>query len=292
MELVPQIFKMGIVFAGIVLAGASPISANPQANFQTDNLVAWCVAHRWDTADRSPAERAAMLSELGVGRLAYNWTLQDNPQFEEEILQCQKHGIEYFAFWNENEEAFKLFEKYGLHPQIWKISPSPKADSQKEKIVAAAKQMLPFAKRAKELGSQFGLYNHLNWGGQPENLVAVCRELHRLGYDNVGIVYNFHHSHEEMDRFAEYLQLMKPYLLCLNLNGMAKKDTLIKGSLENKILPIGSGIYEEAMIRTVIDSGYDGPIGIIGHLPTQDAEKSLRDNLAGLKSILSAKGKQ
>ncbi len=78
---------------------------------------------------------------------------------------------------------------------------------------------------------------------------------------------------------------MKPYLLCLSLNGMAEKDTLIKGSLENKIFPFGSGIYEKAMIQAVIDSGYDGPIGIIGPLPTQDAEKSLRDNIARLDSI-------
>lgn len=91
-----------------------------------------------------------------------------------------KHGIEYFAFWNENEEAFKLFEKYGLQPQIWKISPPPKVDSQEEKVAAAAIRIMPFEKRAKELGSPFGLYNHLNWGGHPENLIAVYRELHRL----------------------------------------------------------------------------------------------------------------
>jgi len=150
---------------------------------------------------------------------------------------------------------------------------------------------MPFAKRAKELGSPFGLYKHLNWRRHPENLIAVCRGLHHLGYDNVGVVYNFHHSHEEMDRFPEYLRLMKPYLLCLNLNGMAGKDTLIKGSLENKILPVGSGIYEKAMIQAIIDSGYDGAIGIISHLPTQDAEKSLRDNLAGLDSVLSERKK-
>lgn len=281
--------KIGLIAFGFVFAGTLSTFAELPANFERRNLVAWCVAHRWDTEDRSPAERAAMLTELGLGRLAYNWTKNDGLQFEEEILQCQKHGIEYFAFWNENEDAFKLFEKYGLQPQIWKISPSPKVESQKEKIAAAAKLMLPFAKRAKEIGSQFGLYNHLNWGGHPENLVAVCREMRRLGYDNVGIVYNFHHSHEEMEQFADYLRLMKPYLLCLNLNGMAEKDTLIKGSLENKILPIGSGIYEKEMIQSVIDSGYDGPIGIIDHLPTQDAEKSLRDNLAGLEAILSAR---
>ncbi len=284
-------FKTVCLLAGIAFSGNLSISAKLPTNFEKDKLVAWCIAHRWDTADRSPAERAAMLSDLGVGRLAYNWTQQDNPDCEEEIPQCQKHGIEYFAFWNENEEAFKLFEKYGLQPQIWKISPSPKADSQEEKIAAAAQRMMPFANRAKELGSQFGLYNHLNWGGHPENLIAVCLELHRIGYDNVGIVYNFHHSHEEMDRFAEYLHMMKPYLLCLNLNGMAEKDTLITGSLENKILPIGSGIYEKAMIQAIIDSGYDGPIGIIDHLPNQDAEKSLRDNLDGLESILSTTGK-
>ncbi len=291
MNLLPNKFKTGLTAVAIAFAGTVSLFAEIPANFEKDNLVAWCVAHRWDTADRSPAERAAMLADLGVGRLAYNWTKEDGLQFEDEILQCQKHGIEYFAFWNENEEAFKLFEKYGLRPQIWKISPSPKVGSQEEKVAAAAKRMMPFAKRAKELGSQFGLYNHLNWGGHPENLVAVCRELHRLGYDNVGIVYNFHHSHEEMDRFPEYLHLMKPYLLCLNLNGMAEKDTLIKGSLENKILPIGSGIYEEAMIQAVLDSGYEGPIGIIDHLPTQDAKKSLRDNLSGLESILTERKK-
>ena len=53
---------------------------------------------------------------------------------------------------------------------------------------------------------------------------------------------------------------MLPYLLCINLNGMANKDTLKPKSLENKILPIGSGLYEKGMIQAIIESGYDGPI--------------------------------
>lgn len=75
---------------------------------------------------------------------------------------------------------------------------------------------------------------------------------------------------------------MLPYLLCININGMANKDTLKPKSLENKILPIGSGLYEKRMIQAIIESGYDGPIGIIDHLDDQDTGKSLRDNLAGL----------
>ncbi len=264
-------------------------AAEVPSNFKPENLVAWCVAHQWDAMDRSPAERAALLSELGIGRLAYNWRPQDNSDFEEEILQCQKHGIEFFAFWNENETAFDLVKTYKLRPQIWKICPSPKADSQEERVAEAVNRLLPFARRAQELGCQFGLYNHLNWGGHPENLVAVCRELRRRGCDNAGIVYNFHHSHEEMDRFPEYLPLMQPYLLCLNLNGMAEKDTIVKGSLENKILPIGSGRYEAAMIQAIVDSGYDGPIGIIDHFPEVDSEKRLRENLGGLKECLTSR---
>lgn len=254
-------------------------------NFKTSNLVAWCVAHRWDSENRSPAERAALLSELGIGRIAYNWRDADNPDFEAEILECRKQGIEYFAFWNENEDAFALFEKHGLRPQIWKTCPSPNADTQAERVAAAARRMLPFAKRAKALGSPFGLYNHRNWGGHPDNLIAVCKELRRQGCDNVGIVYNFHHSHDEMDRFEEYLDAMLPYLLCINLNGMADKDTVNHKTLENKIIPVGSGRHEMAMIKSVIKSGYKGPIGILDHIESQDTAKSLRDNLEGLKSI-------
>jgi sugar phosphate isomerase/epimerase len=272
-----------LVLALVVLAAPFATLAELPENFRPENLVAWCVAHRWDTADRNPAERAALLSELGIGRLAYNWRTQDNPQFEEEILQCKRNGIEFFAFWNENEEAFALFEKYDLHPQIWKTLQSPKEGSQKEMVEAAVKRILPFAKRAQELGCPFGLYNHGNWGGHPDNLVAVCQALRKLGCDNVGIVYNFHHAHEEMDRFAKYLALMQPYLLCINLNGMVNKDTLTPKSLVNKILPIGSGLHEKKMIHAIVESGYTGPIGIIGHLDDQDADKSLRDNLTGLK---------
>ncbi|MCH2613858.1 MAG: hypothetical protein MKZ70_04080 [Opitutales bacterium] len=75
---------------------------------------------------------------------------------------------------------------------------------------------------------------------------------------------------------------MLPYLLCININGMANKDTLKPKSLENKILLTGSGLYEKRMIQAIIASGYDGSIGIIDHLDAQDTEKSLHDNLAGL----------
>ena len=250
-------------------------------NLSRDQLVAWCIVP-FDGKKRGPAERAAMLKELGLRRVAYDWREEHVPTFEEEILQYKKQGLEYFAFWSVHEDAFKLFEKYGLHPQIWQIMPSPNADTQEERVRLAATQMLPLVERTRKLGSKLGLYNHGGWSGEPENMVAVCEYL-REHYeaDQVGIVYNLHHAHEHIDDFADVLRLMKPYLLCLNLNGMTR-DGEQKGE---KILPLGEGECDVALLKIIRDSGYAEPIGIIGHTQ-DDVEQRLRDNLDGLDWIV------
>lgn len=241
--------------------------------FARDNLVAWCIVP-FDGQKRNPAERAEMLAKLGVKRVAYDWRDEHVPTFEQEILEYQRRGLEYFAFWSVHEDAFKLFEKHDMQPQIWQIIPTPSAQSQDAKVAEAALRMLPLVERTRKLGSKLGLYNHGGWSGEPENLVAVCEFLRKNHHaDHVGIVYNEHHAHDQIDSFPAAIALMKPYLLCLNLNGMAKGA--------EKILPLGAGDFELAMLRTIRDSGYDGPIGIIGHTQ-DDVELRLQDNLDGL----------
>jgi hypothetical protein len=143
---------------------------------------------------------------------------------------------------------------------------------------------MPLVKRTAELGCRLGLYNHGGWGGQPENLVAVCRRLRdEADADHVGIVYNFHHGHDHIDDFAESLAAMKPWLLCLNLNGM-------NPGAQPKILPIGEGKHEADMMKIVRDSGYHGPIGILDHRSNLDAEQSLRQNLDGMVKVLEQLG--
>ena len=73
-----------------------------------ENLVAWCIVP-FDAKKRGPAERATMLKEIGIKRCAYDWRDEHVPTFEQEILEYQKNGIEYFAFWGAHDEAFKLF---------------------------------------------------------------------------------------------------------------------------------------------------------------------------------------
>lgn len=262
-----------------LLAAVARASDNA-APFQRANTVAWCIVP-FDGLKRSPAARAEMVRSLGLTKVAYDWRAEHVAEFESEILEYRRHGLEFFAFWNTHDEAFRLFKKHNLRPQIWQTAPSPDGATQEERVVAAATRLLPAVQRTRELGSRFGLYNHGGWGGEPENLVAVCEYLRRVhGADHVGIVYNFHHGHAHIDRLAAALAAMKPHLLCLNLNGMMR-DGDRRGM---KIYPLGQGELDVTLLRLVSQSGYRGPVGIIGHTQ-DDVELRLRDNLEGLDWI-------
>jgi hypothetical protein len=252
-------------------------------NFDKDRLVAWCIVP-FDARQRGPAERAEMLVQLGLKRVAYDWRAKHVKDFEEEILQYKKHGLEFFAFWSVHEDAFRLFQKHKIHPQVWQTLGNPDAATQEARVEAAARAMLPLVERTRQLGCALGLYNHGGWGGEPANLVAVCKHLrahHNAGH--VGIVYNLHHGHGHIADFEKSLKLMQPHLLCLNLNGM-------NDDAKPKILPLGQGRHELALLNTIRQSGYRGAIAILDHRSVIDTEIALRENLDGLKKLLKQLG--
>jgi len=285
--------RLAIALAPFVLLAAStPITAAPAAEdkspesvFAKENLVAWCIVP-FDAKRRGPRQRAEMLKRLGVGRLAYDWRPQHVASFEEEILQMKSHGVEFFAFWGFHPSIEPLIKKHAVAPQIWQTVPSSGKPTQEERVQAAARQLLPLVEQTRRMGCKVGLYNHGGWGGEPENLAAVAGWLRtNAGAEHVGIVYNFHHGHGHIGDFAKSLDRIKPYLLCLNLNGM-------NDGARPKILPVGMGQHDLAMLEIVRKSGYHGPIGILDHRGNLDAEESLRQNLDGLKKLLKQMGDQ
>ena len=264
----------------LLLILLSGISFGQAGQFSTDRLIAWCIVP-FDSEKRSPAKRVEMLKQLGIKRVAYDWRKENIPEFEEEIIQYKRNGIEFFAFWSTHELAFQLFKKHNIQPQIWKTAFSPDSGTQKHKINEAVNEILPLVKKTRELGCKLGLYNHGGWGGEPKNLASVCRILHDTHNANhVGIVYNFHHGHNHINNFKKSLKLMQPYLLCINLNGM-------NSGANPKILPIGQGEHDIEMIKILKGSNYDGPIGILDHRSDTDTKTALKLNLTGLKYILT-----
>jgi len=247
-----------------------------------DNLVAWCIVP-FDAQQRGPAARARMLQRLGLKKVAYDWRKQHIPEFEEEILQYQEHGLEYFSFWRWHESMEPLIRRHGIRPQIWRMLAQPRSTDQQERVAEAAAALLPLVETTRRLECSLGIYNHGGWSGEPQNMVAVVDYLRdKHDAQHVGIVYNFHHGHEHIAEFESLLKLMRPYLLCVNINGMVDAAEAAAG---RKIVPVGSGKHEARMLRQLEQSGYRGPVGILDHRNELDAEESLRQNLEGLESL-------
>lgn len=265
-----------------------PLAAGKSV-FCRENLVAWCIVP-FDAKKRGPAARAAMLDRLGLQRLAYDWRDEHIPTFDEELETLKRHRIRLDAFWfpaalNRQAEAIlAVLKRHAVRTQLWVTmgDPAPQGTDE-EKGAAAVRVLQPLAEAAGSIACVLGLYNHGGWFGEPENQVRILKQ---LPAKNAGIVYNLHHGHAHLDRFPVLLENALPHLLALNLNGMvARGDELGK-----KILPLGDGDRDLGLLKTIRDSGYRGPIGLLNHRTEVDAEVGLRQNLDGLRRLLREMG--
>jgi putative heme-binding domain-containing protein len=267
-------------------SAAAPPAAKPKTDpaalFARDRLIAWCIVP-FDAKKRGPEERAAMLESLGLKHFAYDWRAEHIPTFDAELAALKRHGIALDAFWFPGaldahaKVILDLLARHQLKPQLWVTgggAPTHSPDEQRARVAAEAARLRPIAEAAGRIGCTVGLYNHGGWFGEPENQLAILAE---LKLPNVGLVYNLHHGHAHVDRFAELLAKMQPHLLCVNLNGM-DRDAEQHG---NKIMPLGQGKLDLELLKTLVASGYPGPIGILGHT-MDDAQQRLLDNLDGL----------
>lgn len=281
-----NILPFGLLLSA-TLSGVLPSRAAEKNDlFAKANLVAWCIVP-FDSKKRGPEERAAMLEKLGVHKFVYDYRAEHIPTFDAEMEALKRHHIELVGWWfptslnGEARQILDVIKRHGMTKcDLWVMgggAPIKSAEEQKQRVDAEAARLKPIAEEAAKLGVRVGLYNHGSWFGEPENQIEIIEWLKQDGITNVGIVYNLHHGHEHMARFAELLQKMKPYLICLNVNGMSKAGD----KNGQKILPIGAGDDDLRVFKIIKDSGWYGPVGILNHT-NEDAEARLQDNLDGL----------
>lgn len=271
----------------LLLAALSPTVARA-ADYQLfarTNLIAWCIVP-FDAKKRGPDERAVMMERLGFKHFAYDYRAEHIPTFDAEIAACRKHGVSFDAWWFPtvmNDEArliLDVLKRNHVKAQLWVTgagNPTKTPEEQIARVEAEAKRIRAIAEAAAPIGCAVALYNHGAWFGEPENQIQIIELLKKQGIANVGIVYNQHHGHDHLDRFASLLQQMKPHLLVLNLNGMTRNGD----NVGKKIVPLGQGDLDLELLKVIRDSGWHGPIGILNHTE-EDADARLRDNLDGL----------
>ena len=272
-----------------LLGAADSMKSNPvsvSSNLWAhENLVAWC-AVPFDANHRGPEERAAMLARLGFKHFAYDWRAEHVPTFDAEINALKKHGINLLAWWfpfdatdPQAEATLELFKRHGVHPQLWVMQSSKKSTApltDEQQITQNAERIAGLAKLAAPYGCKVGLYNHNGWFGVMDHQLAVLDRLRTLGVKDVGMVYNFSHArdphHDDTKDFPALWKKIKPYVMAVNVTGMR---------MEGQIIYPSQGDAELAMMRTIQESGWTGPVGVIAE-KGGDAEVTLTNYMNGI----------
>jgi quinoprotein glucose dehydrogenase len=281
---------LGVLVAPRLPAAPMSSTSETYALFARSNLVAWCIVP-FDAQQRGPEARAEMLERLGFKMFAYDYRAKHIPTFDAEMEALKRHQVELLAWWfptqlnPEAELILAVLQRHHLRAQLWVTGggeATRNAAEQTRRVESETARIRVIAEAAARINCSVALYNHGGWFGEPENQIAIIERLHAQSITNVGIVYNLHHGHDHVDRFADLLQTMKPYLVALNLNGMTRDGEKAGG----KILPLGQGELDLPLLRIIRDSGWRGPIGILNHT-AEDAEVRLRENVAGLERLVA-----
>ncbi|WP_345006801.1 sugar phosphate isomerase/epimerase family protein [Snuella lapsa] len=261
--------------------------------FRKDNLIPWSIVG-FDVKERTPDERIAMLERLGYDQYAYGNRPKHIPTMAYEWKLAKSHNITIRAVWlyvnlnkdrpnalkPESEAVFENLVKVGLKTQIWVgFEPTYFESLTKEVSLKQVVDMISYlSARASKIGCKIALYNHGGWFGNPVNQLKIIRA---LPDEDIGVVFNFHHAHDQLDAYSENIKMLLPYLWCVNLNGMKKEGP--------KIITIGAGNREKEMIKQLLDLNYSGPFGILGHVKGSDPEIILEQNQEGLYRLFNLK---
>ncbi len=259
-----------------------------EPSFKVEELSPWCILG-FDTQDRNPQQRIAMLKELGFKKYGFNKGKGHLDEMKEEFKLAKENNIEItsiFLWLNakrdsigklspSNQELLKNLSEVDYKPTIWlSFSNNFFEDLDDTASKEYAKKMIQFVKsKADELGCKLALYNHHGWFGNPYHQVKIIEGLNL----DLTMVYNFHHAQEYVDDFPKIAKMIKPHLSFVNLNGVKKEGP--------QILDIGAGDYEFEMIKDLQAEGFNGPWGILGHIKTEDVREVLIRNLEGLKNF-------
>jgi len=278
--------KISILFLSLIL---NSCNNKKEYKIKIDEVSPWCIIG-FDSLNRTPIQRINMLKELGLKKYGYNRGKGDLSEMKKEFKLAQKNNIEItsvFLWLNakrdsigklsaSNQEILNNLNEMKSTPTIW-VSFSNnffKDLNQKQSIELAIQMITSIKIKTDQIGCKIAIYNHHGWFGNPHNQIEIIK---KLKDNSITMVYNFHHAHEYVDEFPNIIKKIKPYLSYVNLNGV-KKDG-------EKILPIGKGDYEFEMIKLLLDEGYKGPWGILGHIKSKDVQKVLEKNIEGIRTF-------
>jgi sugar phosphate isomerase/epimerase len=260
--------------------------------FRTENLIPWSIV-AFDKLERTPSERVAMVKKLGFRQYAFGGRKKHIETMVAELNIARDEGIKISAVWlyinnkdtlrnlkRANEMVFESLKATGVSTQIWIGIAAEFFEglTQRQSLEKALDMISFLSKKAQKVNCKIALYNHGGWFGESENQLEIIK---RLPKHDIGIIYNFHHAHKQLDDYQSIIKQIHPFLWCVTLNGMKKGGP--------KIIPIGEGSLEKEMLHFLVKLGYKGPFGVLGHVKEEDVAFTLKKNLKGIQSLFVVK---
>ena len=244
-----------------------------------------------DAKHQTAAAQVAMLKELGYAGCDHTGCAG----LAEKLAALDEHGLRLFAVylgvWVEPDsgkydaalpEAIKLLK--GRDVILWLSmmsrtygASSPEGDRRAVEVIREIADM------AREYGVRVALYPHINtWLERVDDAVRVAKQVAR---DNVGVTFNLFHwlRVDDEENMRAVLELALPHLYVVTINGSSHEgsiETLDRGSFDLR-----------ALLGTLKDLGYAGPIALQGYGIGGDVHENLSRSMAAWRKLAADVGK-
>jgi sugar phosphate isomerase/epimerase len=240
-----------------------------------------------DTAQRSLAEQAKLLRQMGFDGAGHLW-LDD---IAERLATLDAHDL----------ELVQIYLRVSLEPESPPYDPRlekaldqlrgrrtilgllisgmpPSTEAGDDRAVAIVREI---ADKAKSRGIRVALYPHTNdWLEKVSDAIRVAQKVDR---PNVGVMFNLCHwmRAENGNDLESVLEAAAGHLMVVTINGADSDGE----DWDRLIQPLGSGTYDiAALLRELQRIGFRGPIGLQCFGIRDDARNTLQHSMSAWRT--------
>jgi sugar phosphate isomerase/epimerase len=244
-----------------------------------------------DSQKRTLEEQAALLEELGYDGAGHLWL--DN--LGQRIETLDAHGLKLFQVYLQVniapdatpydprlKEALPLLKGRDVMLALLISGGAPSDTSGDARAVELVQEI---ADLATESGVRVALYPHSgDWLERVEDALRIVQKAER---PNVGVMFNLCHwlKVDNEENLKPLLTSAMPHLFAVSIHG-ADRATEIHAGTGNWIQPLDSGSFDVgALLNTLSELGYQGPIGLQCYGIPGDARDHLTKSMAAWRRI-------
>jgi sugar phosphate isomerase/epimerase len=215
----------------------------------------------WFTFEPEDPAAAELLETLARhGLRPQLWTMQLGPHDPRTLAEWEgvfaaARALVPAGASTEGGPAFQMAVEEAISRRVYEPTFAHTPQEQQAELERESERIAGLARLAAPYGCTVNLYNHHGWFGLMENQLAIVERLAARGIDDVGLVYTFSHArdafHDDATAFPQLWETIRPHVVAVNIGGTRVEGVLTYPSQDDR---------ELAMMRTIQDSGWRGPV--------------------------------